>query len=610
MTKKNKKLIIKSRSEMPLILKESVDSTPDKPKYIFQGVFTECSTPDHVVINRNQRSYPLKEVASHIAYLRDQIKESGFILGELDHPADGRFDTSLKQASHAILDIWIDFDRAVVEGKLQLLDTPNGKIAQTLVEAGYPLYVSSRAAGSVGNDKNHTVKIDQLFSYDIVCVPGFANARLQRIDESVATKDEIEMQQKVAKHLDESASQYKIATENAEKYGINDGMTFICESEGSIPEMSEKKKSYLNGNFDMDSLSKPVHEGEDVEFKLPETSTDPNKSVVESDEDENKDENTDSKEEKTEMTDAEKAEKRKLIVSVDAIPVDGNGMTDAEKAEKRAEILDIETVEATEDDNKTDEEKKADDALDDITDDEDDAKEDLNINVASGNSAASGNQTASGNDVASGNQDSGNGSGNGNTAAPQTTLDMPMPIPASAEPKSDKDDIENPTDIKQKDKDNKNIKDKVLNDKEVAQDVKQECEEQKDKVAELLKKVKKVAEVKESIVKHYPFSAMLTDDNFGAFAALKPAQKNKVQRYILEHNIYNPEIVNQQWKTPLIEEKRQLKNWMRLASEEDRMLFAAAPIEVQDAIEESAKYVIIQTQEDCDRFWEKTGLRQ
>jgi hypothetical protein len=318
----------------------------------------------------------------------------------------------------------------------------------------------------------------------------------------------------------------------------------------------------------MDSLSKPVHEGEDVEFKLPETSTDPNKSVVKSDEDENKDENTDSKEEKTEMTDAEKAEKRKLIVSVDAVPVDGNGMTDAEKAEKRAEILDIETVEATEDDNKTDEEKKADDALDDITDDEDDAKEDLNNNTENNNQSA------------------------------------------SAEPKSDKDDIENPTDIKQKDKDNKDIKDKVLNDKEVAQDVKQECEEQKDKVAELLKKVKKVAEVKESIVKHYPFSAMLTDDNFGAFAALKPAQKNKVQRYILEHNIYNPEIVNQQWKTPLIEEKRQLKNWMRLASEEDRMLFAAAPIEVQDAIEESAKYVIIQTQEDCNRFWEKTGLRQ
>jgi len=27
-------------------------------KYIFQGVFTQCSVPGHVVINRNNRSYP------------------------------------------------------------------------------------------------------------------------------------------------------------------------------------------------------------------------------------------------------------------------------------------------------------------------------------------------------------------------------------------------------------------------------------------------------------------------------------------------------------------------------------------------------------------------
>lgn len=69
-------------------------------------------------------------------------------------------------------------------GKLEILDTPNGKIAQELVEAGYPLFVSSRAAGDV-DEKTHEVEIAQIFTYDIVCTPGFAEARLDRINESL-----------------------------------------------------------------------------------------------------------------------------------------------------------------------------------------------------------------------------------------------------------------------------------------------------------------------------------------------------------------------------------------------------------------------------------------
>ena len=39
-------------------------------------------------------------------------------------------------------------------------------------------------------------------------------------------------------------------------------------------------------------------------------------------------------------------------------------------------------------------------------------------------------------------------------------------------------------------------------------------------------------------------------------------------------------------------------------------LYCKAPLEVQNAIEESAKYVILETQQDVDEFWRKTGLRQ
>jgi hypothetical protein len=85
---KNLKMCIEV-SKTPLMkLNESIDNTN---KYIFSGVFTACSIPGHVIINRNNRSYPEKEVLKHLSYLRENIKTQGCLLGELDHP-EGRFD--------------------------------------------------------------------------------------------------------------------------------------------------------------------------------------------------------------------------------------------------------------------------------------------------------------------------------------------------------------------------------------------------------------------------------------------------------------------------------------------------------------------------------------
>lgn len=145
---KVKNLVIKSKSAMPLQIFESADSTPIAKKYVFKGVFTACSTPDHVVVNRNNRVYGEQEVLRHLSYLRENIQQNGFILGELDHPID-RFDTQMKEASHKITDLWYDQASHCVMGKLELLDTPNGQIARSIIDSGYPLFVSSRAAGEV-----------------------------------------------------------------------------------------------------------------------------------------------------------------------------------------------------------------------------------------------------------------------------------------------------------------------------------------------------------------------------------------------------------------------------------------------------------------------------
>jgi hypothetical protein len=585
---KKKNLVIKSKSKSPLKIFEAADSTPSAKKYIFQGVFTACSTNDHVVVNRNNRIYGEQEVLRHLSYLRENIQTNGFILGELDHPID-RFDTQMKEASHMITDLWYDQPSHCVMGKLEVLDTPNGQIARKLIDAGYPLFVSSRAAGEV-DARTKEVHIEQIFTYDIVCTPGFAEARLQKVEESLANN--------VKNYLNESAITIKNDRASSKKFGILDESVSVVESDVDVPALNEWQKSLME-NSSLEKVSKPLLE-EDEEFKLPEADINPiktnesdddeakeeeKKDSSEENSDEKKDDKKDDAKEEDKLTDEELAERRAKILGIEAFSVDGENETEDDAEEKREEILDVEAKPA-EDEEGTSEEPDV---------EEDKTDEDINVNVGSNNGSS--------NDVASGNQDTANGSANGNTVAPSTTLDMPMHIPASEEPKVDtkkKDD--------KKSDDKKD--DKVLNDADKSEDIKKKTEKDMDKYKDLLDKAKKLSDVKESIVRMYPFAISLSDENFARFAALQPADKNKVYNYVMEHAIFDVQAINEQWTTPLINEKKALKNWLKLASEEYKKLYVAAPQDVQDAIEESAKYVNIQTQADADIFWLRTGLKK
>jgi len=147
----------------------------DKSKeYVLEGIFGEID-----VKNKNQRIYTESEYVPQIEALQNKIK-SGKLLGELDHPS--QFDVSLKNVSHIIEELYYDKESKQVRGKIRLLDTDAGRQAKALVDAGVPLQISSRAAGAV--ESNGTVKIKQLFTYDLVADPGFENAELKRVNES------------------------------------------------------------------------------------------------------------------------------------------------------------------------------------------------------------------------------------------------------------------------------------------------------------------------------------------------------------------------------------------------------------------------------------------
>ena len=165
--KHNLLIVEKSTSALTAVASENKD-------YVLEGVFGQIDQK-----NRNNRIYTEAEYVPQIEALQAKIKSSK-LLGELDHPT--QFDTSLKNVSHVIEELYYDKDTKEVRGKIKLLDTDAGRQAKALVDAGVPLQISSRAAGAV--ESNGQVKIKQLFTYDLVADPGFENAELTRVNES------------------------------------------------------------------------------------------------------------------------------------------------------------------------------------------------------------------------------------------------------------------------------------------------------------------------------------------------------------------------------------------------------------------------------------------
>lgn len=544
--------LIKNQSTSPLkkLNEGQVLKNPDK--YVFEGVFTQCSTPDHKVINRNGRIYQSTECLRHLGYLRDMIKENGGrILGELDHP-EGRFEVSMKEASHMITDLWYDQNTNCIMGRLEVLDTPNGKILKSLIDAGYPLYVSSRAAGDV-DPKTKEVEIAQIFTYDVVCTPGFKEARLERVNESLLTDGAL-------KYINESAG---------------DGDKKIKNNEVEVPMEAINENVSKFNNTKIEDVVKPLNEDEenkdsekplndDVKKFLPimnmGTQPAPSNSTEKKDElkeeggedeaseenkdkenlensDENSDENNseenqeevgdDGDEDKKELTDEEKEANREKIVSVKGMDADGNVLGD--EADESDKSDDIENIEAETEDSDKDENK----------DENSEENKDENSEEA-------------------------------NEDAESET--------AKAEEKT--------SELKKK------------TDEDVAE------------LESILASVEKKEAVKESIINRYPFAAALTEGNFAKFAALRPKQKKRVLDFINEHEIYDIQSINELWKTPLTEEKQVQQNWLKLASQSDIDLYVAAPMEVQNAIEEQAKYFPMETEAEVDAFWNMTGLRQ
>jgi len=163
----------------PELIKESRENNGGK--VIMKGILQKADT-----LNQNGRVYPAPILEREVRNYQKFIKENR-ALGECDHPDSSVVE--LKNASHIIREAWMQDD--ICYGTVELLDTPSGKILQSLVESGVTLGISSRGVGSTTRRGDHDVVQDdfQLICWDFVSEPSTPGAFVMREGRDFGTAD-------------------------------------------------------------------------------------------------------------------------------------------------------------------------------------------------------------------------------------------------------------------------------------------------------------------------------------------------------------------------------------------------------------------------------------
>jgi hypothetical protein len=147
-------------------------------KMFIEGTFLQGG-----VKNRNNREYPIHILEREVNRYNETFVQKGRALGELGHP-DGPT-VNLDRVSHMITSLVREGNN--FKGRAQLLSTPMGKIAQSLIGEGVTLGVSSRGVGSLlqTNEGHKIVGEDFMLATaaDLVADPSAPDAFVQGIME-------------------------------------------------------------------------------------------------------------------------------------------------------------------------------------------------------------------------------------------------------------------------------------------------------------------------------------------------------------------------------------------------------------------------------------------
>ena len=150
-------------------------------KIMLKGIIQRANT-----LNQNGRIYPKSILEREVMNYQKLIKENR-ALGECDHPDSSVVE--LKNVSHIVREAYMTGDD--VYGTIEVLDTPSGKIIQSLIESGVTLGISSRGVGSTSTKGSTQVVQDdfQLICFDMVSEPSTPGAFMLREGKTIQRKE-------------------------------------------------------------------------------------------------------------------------------------------------------------------------------------------------------------------------------------------------------------------------------------------------------------------------------------------------------------------------------------------------------------------------------------
>ena len=150
-------------------------------KLYLKGIIQRANT-----LNQNGRVYPRSILEREIMNYQKLIQENR-AMGECDHPDSSVVE--LKNVSHVVKEAYMQGD--VVYGAIEILDTPSGKIIQSLIESGVTLGISSRGVGSTKRQGNTQIVQDdfQLICFDMVSEPSTPGAFVMKEGKEIGQQE-------------------------------------------------------------------------------------------------------------------------------------------------------------------------------------------------------------------------------------------------------------------------------------------------------------------------------------------------------------------------------------------------------------------------------------